>query len=171
MVKNETNSTGGTGCNTINMSKMEVDALVHVMTGCHIGSAKLPRPSIYALLDIPHNEILGRFAYGGVFSKTHIAKDVIIGELEGEVCDIYDINHDRFIWLTEDTILDVHGRPGFLPWINEDAHTHNYPNCWILRDLGGGRSRFYLITGKNIYPNEELVYSMRDYKEEYANIK
>lgn len=158
---------GDRGCKTTTR-KMEVDALVHILSGCQIGSAKVQGPSIYTLLDIPHNEILGRFAYGGVFSKTHIAKDVIIGEIEGEVCDIYDINHDRFIWLTEDTILDVHGRPGFLPWINEDSHTHNYPNCWILRD--SGRGKFYLITGKNIYPNEELVYSMRDYKEEYANI-
>lgn len=113
--------------------------------------------------------------YGlGVFSSVRWAYGAILGELEGTVKSLHEVYHDNFMYLEDEVVLDVSGQlehsgqRSILTYINEDNATQNPANCRIMTNggwggWGAGGYRYYLVTTREVYPGEELVYNANEF--------
>jgi hypothetical protein len=93
-------------------------------------------------------------AMSGVFCAAPIAQGTIIGEIIGVPRYIWEIDHDMYVIVDQDYVLDVSNTNGVLVCIREENSTMNMANCTVVSD----EARFFFQATVDIPPHTELVY-------------
>ena len=101
----------------------------------------------------------------GLCSGQILEKELVIGEIYGDMSYIWEITHTDFIILDNDFVLDVKNyKKNILNHIRENNETSNLCNCYIhMITNEKGTMKFYIVTKNIIMPHEELVYSAFDF--------
>lgn len=98
-------------------------------------------------------------ADGGVYCAAPIPAGTMIGEVRGEPKYIWEIDHDRYVIVDEDYILDVTTEYDVVSRIREENATANGANCTVVSVAGdNGQNSFFFQAVTDIPAYTELVY-------------
>lgn len=100
-------------------------------------------------------------ADGGVYCATPIPAGMIIGEVRGEPKYIWEIDHERFVIVDKEYVIDVSSEHSVVSRIREENATMNRANCTIVSVVGdseSGEASFFFQTVADIPEYTELVY-------------
>jgi hypothetical protein len=103
---------------------------------------------------------------GAVYSGQTIRGDEIIGEIMGDPSYIWELNHNSYIIIDREFVLDTRRyNDSIISYVREENETSNTSNCFVRIAIDhNGQARFLLVTKKEIQPCEELVYSTFDFE-------
>lgn len=104
---------------------------------------------------------------GAVVTKQYIPIHTVLGEIVGEPKYIWDIEHQDYMIVGDEFVLDVSmqfPRP-ILTYVREENMSGEPANCILVTESCDhtGTNRFFLQTTRAISPDEELVYITMDY--------
>lgn len=92
---------------------------------------------------------------GGVYCGVSIPQGTILGQIIGEPRYIWEIDHDRYMIVNRDYVIDVSGYGhDIVTAVREENATMNAANCTIV-DVD---DHFFLQTTVDVAPHTELVY-------------
>jgi hypothetical protein len=140
---------------------MEMD--IDELTECFSNSASITlyNPSAYHLY----------VNNGALYTHDPIKANIIIGELKGIPSYIWDVNHNHYIIIEEELVLDIQQyKKNMLNWIREENCSTNLSNCFIHMVVKNNEEKyFYLVAKQDIESGQELVYNAFDFVVEHEN--
>ena len=103
---------------------------------------------------------------GSLYSGQIIKENTVIGEINGYPCYIWEINHNDYIIIDNEMILNTQiYKEDIVSYVREENETSNISNCFIKMYINQyGNKKFYLVTKSVILPCEEIVYSSFDFQ-------
>ena len=103
---------------------------------------------------------------GSVCSAQTIRENTIIGEIRGDPCYIWELDHCDYIIIDKELVLNTRPyKDSIISYIREENETSNTSNCFVMLAMDqNGQARFLLATKRAVQPSEELVYSTFDFK-------
>ena len=109
-----------------------------------------------------HRPVLYGGADGGVYCTAPIAAGTVLGEIRGVPAYIWELNHNRYMIVDRDYVLDVSAAPAndWVSWVREENASWSATNCTIESPDDG--QRFYLRATVDIPAHTELVYFVFD---------
>ncbi len=102
---------------------------------------------------------------GGLYSAQVIQENTILGEIKGNPCYIWELDHTDYIIIEKEFVLDTRlYKNHIISYVREENETSNLSNCLVrMTNDHNWQTRFLLMTKKTIVPFEELVYSPFDF--------
>lgn len=106
---------------------------------------------------------------GALYSMEYIGENIVIGELQGTPCYIWEINHNEYIIVDDELVLNIQQyKTSMLSHIREENMSSNPSNCYIRMVIKkDGGAHFHLITKRPVLPGQELVYNAFDFRNEH----
>lgn len=99
-----------------------------------------------------------------VISNEFIRAGECLGELYGEPKYIWDVQHNEYMFVDEDMVIDVSKMipRTVLTLIRDENLTENESNCEIIvyQDEMIRETRFFIYTTTDIFRGQEVVYSI-----------
>lgn len=100
-----------------------------------------------------------------LYTNQVIMENMVVGEIHGDPGYIWEIQHNQYILINNDMVLDVlRYMNTILSYVREENQSYQMSNCYIrMITEKDCTTRFFLITKSAIMPHEELVYSAFDF--------
>ena len=100
-----------------------------------------------------------------LYANQVIMENTIIGEIYGDPAYIWEIQHNHYILINNDMVLDIlRYMDSVISYVREENQTYQMSNCYIrMITEKDCTTRFFLITKGMIMPHEELVYNTFDF--------
>lgn len=104
-----------------------------------------------------------------LYTEGLICGEMVIGEITGNQVYIWETQHNEYILIENELVLDIQqNKKNMLNHVREENCSNNPSNCYIHMVVRkDGSTHFYLCTKQDIFPHEELVYSIFDFKVTY----
>jgi hypothetical protein len=96
---------------------------------------------------------------GGVYCGAPIAAGTVLGRIRGRPAYIWELEHERYMIVDRDYVLDVSGATApedWVTWVREENATWSATNCEIATDDDG--ATFFLRAKADVPAHTELVY-------------
>lgn len=102
---------------------------------------------------------------GGVYTSDAIPTEQVIGEISGSPCYIWEINHNEYIIMDDELVVDIRNyKTNIMSYVREENMTTHPSNCYIRMFVQrNGHTQFFLISKTTIMPDQELVYNAFDF--------
>jgi hypothetical protein len=102
---------------------------------------------------------------GALFTSDPIHANSIIGEICGDRAYIWELNHDNYLLVNDELVLDIHRyMSNMLSHVREENQTSAHSNCHIhMVSDTNGTIKFYLVCNRPIPPHTEVVYNVFDF--------
>lgn len=102
---------------------------------------------------------------GGLYTADAITTEQIIGEIRGSPCYIWEINHNEYIIMDDELVVDIRNhKTNIMSYVREENMTNHPSNCYIRMFVQlNGHTQFFLISKAIIMPDQELVYNAFDF--------
>lgn len=103
---------------------------------------------------------------GALYSGQIIKEDTIIGEISGHPCYIWELNHNDYIIIDNELVLNtLFYKENILSYVREENETTNLSNCFIKMLIDKyDNKKFLLITKNIVLPCEELIYNSFEFE-------